>query len=182
MFRCVRTQLTLRLGPDPRLASQRAITQLADARLNRDYTTKILQAISLSQKPNPLILRYIRTARPILSEPSDIDMYAVALADSNLLEAWQYQQTFPEGETRMRLINKLLRWGFTRKLQSFPLLRVFDIPSQPNQGLKPSNSYLGIPSQLTSNPSYILLPFKHPPISHLRPLRPFKTSYACVSF
>ncbi|TCD71901.1 hypothetical protein EIP91_000033 [Steccherinum ochraceum] len=93
----------------------RAITQLADARLNRDYTTKILQAISLSQKPNPLILRYVRTAKPILSEPDDIDMYTIALADSNLLEAWQYQQTFPEGEIRTRLINKLLRWCFTPK-------------------------------------------------------------------
>ncbi|KAH8103091.1 nuclear pore complex assembly-domain-containing protein [Cristinia sonorae] len=99
----------------------RAITLLADARLNRDYTSKILQAISLTHNPNPLIRRYVRTARPILSEPGDIDTYAIALADSNLLEAWHFQQTFPEGASRSRLLNKLLRWCLTPKPRPEPL-------------------------------------------------------------
>ncbi|KAJ7927614.1 nuclear pore complex assembly-domain-containing protein [Mycena leptocephala] len=79
----------------------RAVSILSDARLNTDYASKILQAISLSPKPMPLVLKYVRTAKPLLTEPDDIDLYTVALAESSLLEAWQFQRTFSEGnETR----------------------------------------------------------------------------------
>lgn len=94
---------------------QRGVSILADARLNRDYTSKILQAISLSPNPSPIIRRYIRTAKPLLTEPDDIDTYANALMESSLLEAWQYQRTFPEGsETRARLIKNILKWCLVR--------------------------------------------------------------------
>jgi hypothetical protein len=84
-------------------------------RLNRDYPSKILQAISLSDNANPLILKYVRTAKPPLLEPIDIDTYTVALAESSLLEAWQYQRTFPEAnETRPRLVHKILEWCLSR--------------------------------------------------------------------
>ncbi|KAI0064420.1 hypothetical protein BV25DRAFT_1800639, partial [Artomyces pyxidatus] len=94
----------------------RAISLLSDVRLNRDYTSKIIQAISLSDTPTALILRYLRTARPMLTEPDDIDIYALALAQSSLMEAWQYQRTFPENsETRTRLVRKILEWCLARE-------------------------------------------------------------------
>ena len=88
---------------------------LSDARLNRDYPSKILQAISLTDDANPLILRYVRTAKPVLTEPIDIDTYTIALAGSSLLEAWQFQRTFPEvSDTRPRLVQKILEWCLSR--------------------------------------------------------------------
>lgn len=96
--------------------TQRAVSLLADARLNRDYTSKIIQAISLDADPHPLILRYIRTAKPLLTEPDDIDAYSIALAESSLLEAWQYQRTYPEdSNARARLIRNILTWSLTRE-------------------------------------------------------------------
>jgi hypothetical protein len=94
---------------------QRAVSILSDARLNGDYASKILQAISLSENPTPLILKYVQTAKPLLTEPDDIDMYAIALVESNLLDAWQFQRTFPaKNETRSRLIRKILDWCLSR--------------------------------------------------------------------
>ena len=95
---------------------QRAVSILSDARLNRDYTTKVMQALSLAEDPHFLIRSYIRTVKPLLTEPDDIDMYTIALAESNLLEAWSYQRTYSEGdETRKRLICKILDWCLTRE-------------------------------------------------------------------
>ncbi|EEB87224.1 hypothetical protein MPER_15513, partial [Moniliophthora perniciosa FA553] len=86
----------------------RAVSLLADPRLNRDYASKILQAISLSNNPYPLIVRYVRTAKPLLAEPDDLDIYTLALAHSNLFEAWQFQRTFNQRDpTRERLLKKL---------------------------------------------------------------------------
>ncbi|KAJ7683013.1 nuclear pore complex assembly-domain-containing protein [Mycena rosella] len=93
----------------------RAVSILSDARLNTDYASKILQAISLSPKSMPLVLKYVRTAKPLLTEPDDIDIYTIALAESSLFEAWQFQRTFSEkNETRPRLLQKILDWCFTR--------------------------------------------------------------------
>lgn len=95
---------------------QRAVTLLSDARLNRDYASKILQAISLTPDPAPLIRRYVRTAKPSLTEPNDLEMYLLALAESSLLEAWQFQKTFNDTDfMRPRLFNKLLEWVVTRE-------------------------------------------------------------------
>ncbi|KAJ7081683.1 nuclear pore complex assembly-domain-containing protein [Mycena crocata] len=92
----------------------RAVSLLSDARLNTDYASKILQAISLSPNSMPLVLKYVRTAKPLLTEPDDIDMYTIALAESSLLEAWQFQRTFNEKhETRPRLLKKILDWCFS---------------------------------------------------------------------
>lgn len=103
---------------------QRAVSILADVRLNKDYVSKILQAISLASQPTPLILRYVRTVKPPLTEPSDIDMYALALAESSLLEAWRFQRTFNEmNATRSRILTKLIEWCIFRKfLLSYPWL------------------------------------------------------------
>ena len=88
---------------------------LADVRLNRDYVSKILHAISLAPEPTPLILTYVRTAKPSLIEPADIDLYALALAESSLLEAWRFQRTFNETDaTRSRLLKKITEWCIFR--------------------------------------------------------------------
>lgn len=75
-----------------------------------------MQAISLTDNSNPLIRRYIRTAKPLLTEPDDIDAYTIALADGSLMEAWQYQRTYSEmSDMRERLIRKILDWCFARE-------------------------------------------------------------------
>ncbi|KAK1229763.1 hypothetical protein PQX77_007162 [Marasmius sp. AFHP31] len=91
----------------------RAVSHLSDPRLNRDYASKILQIISQSKnpQPEPLIVKYVRTAKPRLEDPEDINTYTLALAHSNLFEAWQYQRTFSESDpTRERLLKKLIQW------------------------------------------------------------------------
>ncbi|KAG2343072.1 hypothetical protein BDR05DRAFT_884977, partial [Suillus weaverae] len=94
---------------------EKAVSILSDARLNRDYASKIMQALSLSEDPFPLIVKYVRTAKPPLMEPDDIDMYVLALANSSLWDAWQFQRTFPDSsDTRTRLLNKLLEWCLSR--------------------------------------------------------------------
>ncbi|THH16126.1 hypothetical protein EW146_g4460 [Bondarzewia mesenterica] len=79
---------------------EHAVCLLSDVRLNRDYTSKILQAISLSENSTSLIIKYIRTAKPLLTEPDDIDIF---------------QKTFPErSEARGRLLRKILHWCLSR--------------------------------------------------------------------
>ncbi|KAF9653489.1 hypothetical protein BDM02DRAFT_1590206 [Thelephora ganbajun] len=95
---------------------ERAVSILSDARLNRDYASKIIEVISLSDNPTPLIVKYVRTCKPLLTEPDDIDIYALSLAETSFLEAWQYQRSFSENdETRPRVLRKLLNWTLSRK-------------------------------------------------------------------
>src|ERR1700722_2085465 len=102
-FRCLRNH-------------QRAVAILSDSRLNRDYASKILQALALAENSTPLILKYIRTAKPLLVEPDDLGLYITALTETNLLDAWQFQRTFPENrETRLRLIRKIFEWCLSRE-------------------------------------------------------------------
>ncbi|THU78889.1 hypothetical protein K435DRAFT_38308, partial [Dendrothele bispora CBS 962.96] len=79
-----------------------AVSLLSDCRLNTDYASKILQAIASAPNTDPypsyhpLIVKYIRTAKPLLTEPQDLDTYIIALASSNtnsLFDAWQFQRT-----------------------------------------------------------------------------------------
>lgn len=52
----------------------------------------------------------------MLTEPDDMDTYIIALAEDSLIDAWQYQRTFPDqSDIRTRLIKKVLEWCFTRK-------------------------------------------------------------------
>ncbi|KIK39649.1 hypothetical protein CY34DRAFT_808052 [Suillus luteus UH-Slu-Lm8-n1] len=116
---------------------EKAVSILSDARLNRDYASKIMQALSLSEDPSPLIVKYVRTAKPPLMEPDDIDMYALALANSSLWDAWQFQRTFPDSsDTRTRLLNKLLEWCLSPKPRPGPLAQLVAFPlSPPEQSL-----------------------------------------------
>jgi hypothetical protein len=104
------------------------VSLLCDVRLNRDYTSKIIQAIALSDTASSsrLLLQYLRTAKPMLTEPDDMDTYILALAEDSLIDAWQYQRTYPDkSETRSRLAKKVLEWCFMREL-SFSFFGVSD--------------------------------------------------------
>ncbi|KAK0454059.1 nuclear pore complex assembly-domain-containing protein [Desarmillaria tabescens] len=114
---------------DAGLNVQRAVGLLSDSRLNRDYASKILHAISLSDDPTTLILKYVRTAKPLLTEPEDMKLYTLALADSNFFEAWQYQRSFNESdEMRPRLFNALLEWCITPFPRSAALSQLLGLP------------------------------------------------------
>ncbi|KAI0071292.1 hypothetical protein K474DRAFT_1776262 [Panus rudis PR-1116 ss-1] len=115
----------------------RAISLLTDARLNRDNASKILEAIALTDSPYPLIRKYIQTAKPLLLGPADLNAYTVALLDSSLLEAWQYQGTFPEtSDTRKRLLRIIFHWCFSPKPKPKPLTQLLAYPlSQFEQNL-----------------------------------------------
>ena len=99
--------------------TQRAVSLLSDARINREHTPKIFEALSLSDDPHSLIRTYIRTAKPVLTQPDDIDAYTIALAESSLMEAWTYQRSFSEvSKTRERLVKKILDWCLSRESHS----------------------------------------------------------------
>ena len=56
----------------------------------------------------------------MLTEPDDMDIYILALAEDGLACAWKYQRTFPDkSEIRTRLTRKVLEWCFTRKPRCF---------------------------------------------------------------
>ena len=108
--------------------AQRAVAILSDCRLNRDHTSKILVALSVSPDSEALIRRYIQTVKPPLVEPLDIEMYTLALADLSVLNAWQYTRTFSESdEIRPRLFKKVLEWAVTREasLYSFCVINSY---------------------------------------------------------
>ncbi|KAF8911273.1 ELYS-like domain-containing protein, partial [Mucidula mucida] len=93
---------------DSGITIEKAVTILADHRLVCDYASKILLAISHSDDPATLIIKYVRTAKPRLIEQEDIGIYTLALAEKHLYEAWQFQRTFNESdETRPKLLKRL---------------------------------------------------------------------------
>ncbi|KAK7034513.1 hypothetical protein VNI00_012360 [Paramarasmius palmivorus] len=107
----------------------RAVSLLSDSRLNRDYASKILQAISLFRDPQPLIVKYVRTAKPLLAEPDDLDVYTLALAHINLFEAWQFQRTFNQRDpTRERLLKKLFGWSVSPTPKPIALTHLLSLP------------------------------------------------------
>lgn len=90
---------------------------LSDARLNRDYVSKTLEALALSADAASLVLKYVRTVKPPLLDPADIDIYVTALAESSLWDAWRYQRTVPEdSEARSRVVEVILHWCLSREL------------------------------------------------------------------
>lgn len=73
-------------------------------------------SLSISPDSEALIRRYVQTVKPPLVEPPDLEMYALALADLSILDAWRYTRTFSESdEMRPRLLKKMLEWTVTRK-------------------------------------------------------------------
>ncbi|KAF8965027.1 nuclear pore complex assembly-domain-containing protein [Flammula alnicola] len=107
----------------------RAVAILSDSRLNRDYASKIIHAISISPDSEPLIRRYIQTAKPLLIEPLDIECYALALAHSSVLEAWQFSRTFNDTDPmRARLFKKIIEWTVTPNPRPVALTQLLALP------------------------------------------------------
>jgi len=106
--------------------------------LNRDYASKVLQVLSLSPEAPALIRKYVRTVKPPLTEPNDIKLFALALADSSLPEAWAFQRTFNErSKIRPPLLRSLLEWCVSREFNVYLLFFGFFVLSvfyQRNQG------------------------------------------------
>lgn len=104
-------------------ALQGAIGLLSDARIVKDYTSKIIETLALSAESGHLIRKFVRTCKPALREQSDLERYLIATAEFSMVEAWQYQKTFPEDQTvRRKLIQRLLVWAFTRAYTQLLLL------------------------------------------------------------
>lgn len=95
---------------------ERAVSLLADQRLNRDHTSKILHALSLTKEPSRLIVSYVNSAKPLLDIPADITAYTIALAEQDgMSRAWRYQRSYSESnEHRAPLWRNLLEWTTTR--------------------------------------------------------------------
>ncbi|KAF5345891.1 hypothetical protein D9758_011455 [Tetrapyrgos nigripes] len=117
-----------------------AISLLSDCRLNTDYASKIMQAIisapSTDPYPSyhPLIVKYIRTAKPLLTEPDDLDTYMISLATSSstLTDAWQFQRSFSEQDpTRTRLLKRLLQWCVMPEPRPEALAHLLILPLSP---------------------------------------------------
>ncbi len=82
----------------------------------KECTSKIIDVRSLAQDSKNLILKYIRTCKPAVTEFEDLRRYMFALAESYLMEAWQFQRTFPErSEPREGLLRKLMDWALMRE-------------------------------------------------------------------
>lgn len=102
------------------IGPQRAIALLSDARIVKENTSKILETLSLSQDPAPLILKYARTCKPALTLQEDLERFFLAMAEYNLMEAWQFQRTFSaHNATRRQLLHKFLEWTMTRSFLWF---------------------------------------------------------------
>ncbi|KAI9509247.1 nuclear pore complex assembly-domain-containing protein [Russula earlei] len=114
---------------DSGIQVEKAVSLLCDVRLNRDYSSKIIQAISLSGTSARLLLQYLRTAKPMLTEPDDMDTYILALAEDGLINAWQYQRRFTDNsEIQTRLLKKLFEWCFTPKPRPEHLKQLISFP------------------------------------------------------
>ncbi|KAF9553938.1 hypothetical protein CPC08DRAFT_713315 [Agrocybe pediades] len=107
----------------------KAVAILSDLRLNREHVSKIIRAISLSPESEPLIRRYVQTAKPALVEPMDIECYTLALAESSIREAWEYTRTFDDTENmRTRLLRRIFEWSVTPKPRPAALKQLLALP------------------------------------------------------
>ncbi|KAL4071405.1 nuclear pore complex assembly-domain-containing protein [Scleroderma yunnanense] len=135
----------------------RAVSILSDSRLNRDYVSKILQALTLDDNPSPLVVKYVRTAKPHLTEPDDIDLYTLSLANSSFLDAWQYQRTFSESSpTRTRLLHKLFEWCLSPTSRPEPLSQLIGFPLTPFEQSLLTSYALNPPSSLPQHAVTVL--------------------------
>ncbi|KAG8216781.1 nuclear pore complex assembly-domain-containing protein [Butyriboletus roseoflavus] len=141
----------------------KAVSILSDIRLNRDYVSKILQALALSSSPASfasgtapataaLVVKYVRTAKPLLTEPDDIDLYALSLAKLSFMDAWAYQKSFPEGsDTRERLLRKIVGWCLMPTPKQEPLAQLLAFPLSSYE--QSSLHTFALPSQFSTSPS-----------------------------
>ncbi|EJC99352.1 uncharacterized protein FOMMEDRAFT_113319 [Fomitiporia mediterranea MF3/22] len=106
-----------------------AISKLSDARIVRNYTTKIIETLALDSDSANLIRKFVRTCKPPLAETSAIERYIVATAEHSVVEAWKYQRTFPDHYSdRKKLLHVLLTWVLTPKPKPQPLTQLLALP------------------------------------------------------
>jgi len=72
-------------------------------RVRPDFIPKIMHALSVSASPST-ILRFVRLAKPPLTDQASIEIYVGALCASNIIDALLYVRSFPESsdETAQR--------------------------------------------------------------------------------
>ncbi|KAF8315008.1 hypothetical protein DL93DRAFT_2227714 [Clavulina sp. PMI_390] len=112
--------------------SESAVMCLTDMRVQPDFVPKIMQSLSLSALPS-LVLRFVRLAKPPLTDQASLEIYVGALCSVNIPEAIEYARKFPEStdETAQRprltgmILNSCLmpkpRPDALNTLLSFPL-------------------------------------------------------------
>lgn len=94
---------------------QKAVSLLSDARIVKEYSSKVIGTLWLEDTRSHLVLRYVKTCSPVLKENEDLKRYIYALANRNFIDAWQFQRTYPENDkTREFLIRQVLTWALRR--------------------------------------------------------------------
>lgn len=90
-------------------SNKRAVSLLSDARIVKEYSSKVIATLALEDRCGPLILRYVKTCNPILKERDDLQLYVQSLAERNFNDAWQFQRTYPDyDKTRKFLIYEII--------------------------------------------------------------------------
>ena len=75
-----------------------------------------MDTLALDEEADRLLRRFVRTCSPPLTEATDMTRYLLALAEHSVVEAWEYQQRFPNTlPAKKDLIRNLLTWVLSRK-------------------------------------------------------------------
>ncbi|THH11437.1 hypothetical protein EW145_g675 [Phellinidium pouzarii] len=114
---------------DTGLNLDNAVSKLADVRIVKDYTTKIIETLALDPESGRLIRKFVRTCNPALRDPVDLERYLIATAEYSIVEAWQYQRRFSDQfPARKDLIRKLLMWTLAPKPRPQSLTQLLSVP------------------------------------------------------
>ncbi|EJD51254.1 hypothetical protein AURDEDRAFT_149884 [Auricularia subglabra TFB-10046 SS5] len=107
-----------------------AVALLSDARILPEWSSKILNTLSLPglDVTAPLVLKYIRCSKPTLSAWDDMTIYLSALVKTSLMEAWLYQRSFPNGPLRQQFIRRILDLSLIPEHKSEPLKLLVAFP------------------------------------------------------
>ncbi|VDB95503.1 unnamed protein product [Peniophora sp. CBMAI 1063] len=118
---------------DSGLDVQRAIHLLSDRRVNREHSSKIIQALSLSPKStaDSLVVQFVQVVKPVLVEPPEIEAYGLALARTDFNGAWGYQRAFEEGsETRGVLLRRIVQ-SCVAPVNQTQIMALYTVPFTP---------------------------------------------------
>ncbi|KZV76441.1 hypothetical protein PENSPDRAFT_747630 [Peniophora sp. CONT] len=128
---------------------QRAVHLLSDARVNREHSSKIIQALNLTPNHASLVVQFVQVVKPVLVEPPEIEAYGLALVRTDFNAAWAYQRTFAEGsQTREVLLRRIVE-SCVAPVRQQQVLALYTVPFTPyeqstiqNIALSPSSSSL----------------------------------------
>ncbi|KZV95884.1 hypothetical protein EXIGLDRAFT_834040 [Exidia glandulosa HHB12029] len=107
-----------------------AVAILSDARILPEWSSKILHTLSLPglDISAPLVLKYVRCAKPTISDMVDVQTYLAALVKSSFMDAWMYQRSFPAGPFREQCIRHILDLCLIPEHQAAPLKLLVAFP------------------------------------------------------